>query len=436
MPSPLLPNRRQCLRAAGASLTLPFLASFPGSKTWARQPVAGPGAGQDGPTDAAPRMVCMGVALSMYPGEWNPARTGSDYEAPKLIKPLEHLRKEFTLISNADHPGVTGGHKGTPAFLSGVYKPERIGQAIIVRNQITLDQVAARALGGKTRYASLQLGAADIGPNDSLSWNEKGIPLPAMADPLELYRELFVNEKSPEKAARSLSQGRSVLDLVNADAKRLSSQLSSADKQRLDQYMTSVRGVETDISRQIEWLGTPKPKVARLKDRPTSYHENLDTVLELAALALQTGLTRVISVGLPGNGLPIMAGKQRIGNYHGQSHHGKDASVVAQLVEIETMHSKSLARFLDRLKSIPTTEGNLLDCTQVLFGSGLGNASSHSNRDLPILLAGGGFQHGKHVRLKEKTPLCNLFVSMLQRLGVEQDAFAGSTGNVNEFLGA
>jgi hypothetical protein len=199
--------------------------------------------------------------------------------------------------------------------------------------------------------------------------------------------------------------------------------------------MTSVRDVEIRIARQLEWLATPKPKVAPLTERPTNYHENLDMLLDLTALALQTDSTRVISVALPGKGLPIQVKNRRINDYHGQSHHGKDPGIVRELIEIETLHTQSLAKFLDRLISIPTATGDLLESTQVLFGSGLGNGSSHSNRDLPVLLAGGGWKHGKHIRLREGTPLCNVFVTMLQGMGIEVDSFAGSDGNVNEFIG-
>ncbi len=421
-------SRRRCLAAAGATVALPFLESLSHGKTYAAGPRSLPVA------TSAPRLVCIGVSLSMYPGEWNPQQTGLDYVAPKLIEPLSDLRNEFTLISNADHPGVTGGHKGAPAFLSGVYKPERVGQSIVIRNQITLDQLAAKTLGVNTRFQSLQLGAADVGVSDSLSWDDKGIPMPTMSDPLDIYEQLFVNDANPVQTARSIKMGRSVLDLVNADAKMLHRELSKTDQACLDQYMTSVRDIETGIRRQLEWLKTPKPGVPAITDRATNYHENLDLILELTALALQTDSTRVISVALPGKGLPIEISNTRVTDYHGQSHHGKDPDVIESLVQIERLHTQSLAKFLHRLQSTQTTEGTLLDCTQVLFGSGLGNASSHSNRDLPVLLAGGGFRHQGHIRLREGTPLSNVFVTMLQQMGIETDSFAGSNGTVNEYV--
>ncbi|WP_218933593.1 DUF1552 domain-containing protein [Rubripirellula lacrimiformis] len=440
--NPLPPkiNRRRCLSAAGVTLALPLLESLAHGHAAAQEsppgsvssPNSDPSPGRT--ASAAKRLVCMGVSLSMYPGEWNPVDEGSDYVAPKLIEPLADLRRDFTLISNADHPGVTGGHKGTAAFLSGVYQPERIGQSIVIRNQITLDQVVARAIGDQTRFQSLQFAAAGVSAGDSLSWNDKGVPLPCISDPMAIYEQLFVDDPNPQQTARMMKSGRSVLDLIHADAKLLAKDLSKSDRQRMDQYMTSVRDVESGISRRLQWLSTPKPGVPAISDRVTNFHENLDLILELTAIALQTDSSRVISIAIPGKGLPIEVGNRRINDYHGQSHHGKDPAVIEQLVQIERMHTVSLAKFLTRLKQTPTAEGNLLDCTQVLFGSGLGNGSSHSNRDLPVLLAGGGLQHGKHVRLREGTPLCNVFVTMLQRLGIETDSFAGSNGNVNEFV--
>ncbi len=428
-------NRRSYLAAAGATIALPFLDSLPvhasGVFTTAAEksktkPDAAVGDHQ--------RLVCMGVSLGMYPQEWNPKETGSKYTAPKLIKPLEGLRNDFTLISNADHPGVKGGHKGTPAFLSGVYKPERIGQSIVIRNQITFDQLAAKHLGQDTRFQSLQLTIGDVSAVDSLSWNDKGIPLQPANDPKEIFRRLFVKEKNPKARERDMKLGRSVLDLVQADAKALQRELGVDDRDRMDQYLTSVRDVEKRIERQIQWLNKPKPGAPSIARQVTSYHANLDMMLELTAIALQTDSTRVVSVALPGGGPPIETGNIRSSNYHGQSHHGKDPKIVAELIQIEQMHTRSLAKFLNRLKSIPAGSGTLLDKTQVLFGSGLGNGSSHSNRDLPVLIAGGGYRHGQHIKLNQGTPLCNLFVTMLQKMNVEVDSFAGSTGTVNEFL--
>ena len=408
-------------------VALPWLESLPLRASSA----AGPGVASDAEGAGRKRLVCMGVALSMYPGEWRPRQTGRGYELPRLLEPLAALRGDFTLVSGVDHPGVTGGHKGTPAFLSGVYQPERVGQATIIHNQVTLDQFAAPHLGRATRFESLQLGAALDGAGGALSWDAKGVPLQPDADSERVFRKLFVNEADPAGARRAIRSGQSVLDLVRDEARELERAIAPDDRRRLDEYLSAVRDVEVRIERQRQWLDTPKPGVPPLTARPTSYHENLDLLLELSALALQTDSTRVISVDLPGSGLPIVSGNFRVSNYHGQSHHGMDPKVIEELVAIERLHTRSLAKFLRRLKDTPSGGRSLLDETQVLFGSGLGNGSSHSNRDLPVLLAGGGLRHGGHLALPPGTPLCNVFVTMLQRLGLDAPRFAGSTGNVN-----
>ncbi len=430
IPKPEL-SRRSYLRAAGACIALPFMPSLGSGRAW-----SAPVAERELPTpSSAPRMVCVGVALGMYGNEWIPKNVGPKFKAPQLIQPLEKLREDFTIFSNVDHPNVTGGHKGMPAFLSGVYQPEQVGQSIVIRNEVTVDQFAAEKIGDANRYSSIQLSATKPNATDLLSWSNKGVALRSQHDPLEVFKQLFVNDRNPRRAAKAMTNGRSVLDLVNEDAKSLTRDLSRNDRQVLDQYMSSVRDVEKGIARQLEWLATPKPRVPKVKERPTTYHQNLDLLYDLLALALQTDSTRIASLMLPGGGIAIDVDGKRIGNYHGQSHHGKDPAVIKQLVAIERLHTASLARFLTRLKETPTDQGNLLDCTQVLFGSGLGNGSSHSNRDLPILLAGGGHKHKGHIRGKDGTRLTNLFVSMLRKMDINVDSFADSNGDFSQWLG-
>jgi len=419
-------SRRRFLRGAGAAIALPFLESMPFSVL---------SAASAAPVGAR-RLVCMGVALGMHPGSWIPRKVGPNYELPRLLKPVEAYRNDFSIISGTDHPGVSGGHKGAPAFLSGVYKPERVGQSIIIRNSITFDQMVANAIGGFTRFESLQFSASPNSSNDSqLSWDEKGVSLQPEGRPERIFKQLFVNSKNPGEKRKALNQSSSVLDLVMEDAKALQRVVSNQDVSRLDDYLGAIRDVEKRIQKQREWANKPKPEVKSIGLRSTTYHQNLDLILELTALALQTDSCRVFSVDLPGGGLPIVTGNIRTSNYHGKSHHGKDPDVVEKLVRIEIQHMKSVAKFFERLKSTPEGDGNLLDHTSILFGSGLGNGSSHSNRNLPVMIAGGGMRHGKHTALTKETPLCNLFVSMMQRSGLEMERFSDSTGNLNELFG-
>jgi hypothetical protein len=416
-------NRRQFLRGAGGLFALPFLPSLSSTAAAAAKVLAEP----------RKRLVCVGTFLGMYPGEWHP-EAGST-RVPKLLEPLMDHRDDFTVVSGVDH-GINGGHKGTPSFLSGVYQPEYIGESIMVRNQITLDQVAAKHLSVNSRFHSLQLGASEGKPSQTVSWDENGVPLLPEADPIKAFQRLFVDDLNPAAADRAMGFKRSVLDLVADDAKALQREIASEDREKVDAYFSSIRDVEKRIERQQQWINTPKPGVPPLLERPTTFHDNLDIMFELTALALQHDSTRVASIELPAGGLPITVGGEQLSGYHGQSHHGKDPEVVNELVRIEQMHTRSLSKFITRLKGLDDGGASLFDRTQILFGSGLGNGSSHSNKNLPVLLAGGGLNHTGEDLIFEPgaMPLSNVFVTMLQGLGIEQDRFAASTGNINNEL--
>jgi hypothetical protein len=414
-------NRRQFLRSAGGLIALPFLNSLP--LPVCAKPIV----------EARKRLVTIGTFLGMYPGEWHPTRDSK--RIPRLLEPLMPHRQNFTVVSGVDH-GINGGHKGTPSFLSGVYQPEYIGESIMVKNQITLDQLAAKHLSRNSRYHSLQLGASEGKPSQTLSWDENGVPLLPEADPINVFQRLFVNDLNPQAASKAMAFKRSVLDMVAQDAKSLQKEIGYEDREKVDAYFSSIRDVEKRIERQQQWVNTSKPGIPPLLERPTSFHENLDLMLELSALALQHDSTRVISVELPAGGLPIILDGNQMSGYHGQSHHGKDPEVVDELVRIEQMHTRSISKFLSLLEGIQDDEGNLLDHTQVLFGSGLGNGSSHSNKNLPVMVAGGSLNHGNDLIFEEGTkPLSNVYVTMLQALGIEADTFAESTGNINNELG-
>lgn len=421
MSSPLSPAfaRRTFLKGIGATIALPFLESVPLAA--AARPLIG---------TSAKRLLCFGVTLGMHPESWVPSGTGNDFKLSPLLSPLADLRDQISVVSNIDHPSVSGGHKGAPAFLSGTYLPERIGESIVINNSITLDQKVAPILSRDCRFESLQL-SATTKPGDAFSWNQKGIPMHGDGSPESVFKKLFVNDADPAATERRIQVGQSVLDAVLEDSALLARQVSRADQDRLDQYMTSIRDVEMQIERQRAWVSKEKPSVKRMALTAPTYHANLQLMMELAALAVQTDSTRTLSFSLPGGGLPIDVDGIRVNDYHGQSHHGKDPKVVAELVAIELAHMKVFGKFLQRLRDTSDGDSNLLETSQILFGSGLGNGSSHSNRNLPILLAGGGLRHGQHIACPEGTPLTNLFVTMMQRLGIDEDSFAGSTGNLN-----
>ncbi|MDG2167805.1 MAG: DUF1552 domain-containing protein [Opitutales bacterium] len=414
-------NRRQFLRNAGGLMALPFLNSLP-------LPLAAAKA----IPEARKRLVTVGTFLGMYPGEWHPTK-GSD-RVPQLLEPMMKHREDFTVVSGVDH-GIQGGHKGTPSFLSGVYQPEYIGESVMVRNTITLDQLAAKHLSKDSRFHSLQLGASEGKPTQTLSWDQNGVPLLPEADPTKVFQRLFVNDLNPEEASKAMDLKRSVLDIVAQDAKSLQKEIGYEDREKVDSYFTSIRDVEKRIKRQQQWVNTPKLGIPPLTERPTTFHDNLTLMFELAALALQHDSTRVVSFELPAGGLPIILDGEQLSGYHGQSHHGKDPKVLEELIKIEQMHMTCVANFIDRLKGIDDGGASLFDRTQILFGSGLGNGSSHSNKNLPIMVAGGDLKHGRDLIYDEGSmPLCNLYVTMLQQMGIEINSFANSSGNLNHEL--
>lgn len=423
-------NRRHFLRGAGASLALPSLECMG----------AEGGSGSSAPPQ---RFLAIHVALGMLPNAFFPKETGRDYSAPELLKTLEPLRDDFTVFSGLDHPEVTGGHRGIVTFLTG---SDIYGQpGYDFKNTVSLDQVYARHVGSETRFSSLQLATSGNRSASSwdVSWSSEGIALQPMSRPRDVFQKLFGEEKvtGADEREREFRRRTSLLDRVLDQANTLNNNLGAADREKLDEYLTSVREVEQRIEKAESWAHQPKPKVDFQEPKFNSnsdpdMFENMEIMYQLIALAFQTDSTRSIVLQIPANNTVFSRFEGVSGGYHALSHHGKEESKIEQLLRIEREHSRQLATFLTRMKEIPEGGGSLLDNTSVLFGSGLGNASSHSNRNLPVLLAGGGYRkHGNHLAYTGagKRPLSNLFVSMMQQWGMETDSFSGTTGTLTDF---
>jgi hypothetical protein len=406
-------SRRNFLRAAGACLALPALA---------RAAEARP----------SQRLLAIHVPLGMMPQYFFPksGETSSPY-----LDLLANHRSRFTTFAGVSHPDVDGNHHAGQCFLSGAPHP---GQPTF-RNSISLDQFAAEKLGIDTRFASLELSVRQ-GEHyaDSIAVSRSGVILPAETSAEKLYAKLFVAGTEEEKAAtmRRIEAGGSVLDLILDKAKRLERSSVAADRQRLDQYFQSVRELEVRLQRNIQWEHRPKPVVDYPQPKDIADANQViaksKLMFDLIRLALQTDSTRVVTLTLSTfSVVPHVAGVKN--ETHGLTHHGNEPEKIAELRKIEEAQITTFGELLTLLSDTQETGGSLLDHTQVLYGSCLGNANSHSNQNLPLILAGGGFKHSGHLVFDQaqNTPFSNLFVTMLQRLGIETDRFASSTGTIS-----
>jgi hypothetical protein len=359
-----------------------------------------------------------------------PEEAGSDYPLTPYLKPLEDLRRDFTIISGTSHPEVDGGHAASKSWLTGAPHPG----AANFRNSISIDQLAAREIGLETRFAYLNLGGG------GLSVSANGVQVPSNAYPARLFEDLFLEGRPDEKSRQiqRLREGRSVLDTVLAGARRMHSRVSPQDRHKLEEYLASVREAEQQLQKAEQWRHKPKPKVD--VEPPKDIRDGNEIInrarqfYDLMYLAILTDSSRLMtySVG-DSNAVATLPGVSM--NYHDLSHHGQEPEKLKQLGIIESEHVKAFGDFLRRLKEAKEGESNLLDRTMVLMGSHM-HSGGHDNRNLPIVLAGGGFQHGRHLAFDRdnNVPLANLYVTMLQRLGLKVDRFASSTGTMSEIV--
>ncbi|MEP7361883.1 MAG: DUF1552 domain-containing protein [Acidobacteriota bacterium] len=420
--------RRTFLRGAGVTLALPLLECM--TPTFLRA-AGGP--------QSPHRMLIIANNIGVLPKYFFPEAPGRGYELSPYLSALADFREEFTVFSGLSHPGVTGGHSTDNCFLTAARGAFKSG----FRNSISLDQYAAEKLGQVTRFPTLNLGVNIDKGNRSLSWTRDGVLLPAEDSAPKLYERMFVqgDEESVARQLHKLESRGSILDTLLDETKRFSGNLASEDKARLDQYVTSVREVEERLQTARAWEMTPKPAAPRpappdIQDKKL-FFEKFDLMLATAQLAFESDSTRIVTLMADAFVTPVLKLNEQATStesYHGLSHHGQAEAKVAQLQEIDRHQMLLLKRLLQNLTATKEKGQRLLDQTMVLYGSNMGDANIHDNSNLPILLAGGGFRHGQHVVFKHdnNAPLCNLFVTMLQRLGVESDAFASSTGNVTE----
>jgi len=411
-------DRRHFLQAAGISLALPCLDAFSARGAAANE-------------EPRRRMICICTPLGLYAPHFFPEKDGKDYALTPYLEQLKEYRDDFTVISGLAHPGMSSGfaHQATASFLTGIPGAGRPG----FRNAISVDQLAAEKIGERTRFPSLTLSGEGLG----LSWTRTGAIVPADNSPAKVFARLFLEGRADEVRGqvRRLEDGRGILDDVRGQADSLRAGLGVGDRDKLDEYLTSVRELERRLVVDEAWCKRPKPKVDVTPPQDIPNAADLigrtRLLFDLTHLALQTDSTRLVTIMLAGSTYaPPIAGVSL--GHHDLSHHGKDPAKLEQLkiVELETL--KTLRDLLAKLKTTKEEGDSLLDRTTVFLGSNIGDASSHSVKNLPVLLAGGGFRHGRHLAFDPSNPppLCNLYVSMLQRLGMQIDKFGTSTGTL------
>ncbi|MDP6903632.1 MAG: DUF1552 domain-containing protein [Verrucomicrobiota bacterium] len=367
------------------------------------------------------RLVCVGNHLGFYPGNFFPKDAGKDYTPTSTLKPLEEHRDALTVFSNLDHE-LNGGHKAVQGFLTSIKKEEAAG---FPAKNISLDQIAAEHVGSSTRFPSINAG---IQQGTDMCWTRAGVHVPPVNNPATLFRGLFVNSPDSEREVERtrLKNRGSVLDALRDSANALNRTLNVADRDKLDQYLTSVRDVERRLQMSKEWLDRPKPKspIEEVQDEERQHIDEVAVFYDLMALALQTDSTRVATFE---TGLGFRTAELNLGSYHGLSHHGKSEGRIEQLQVVESFLTTKLSDFISRLK-----EAKILDDTMIVFGSGMSDGSSHSNRNLPVLLAGGGLKHQGHLvcpaQQHKRVPLSNLWLSVLEWFGSESERFGRSTG--------
>lgn len=407
-------TRRRLLRSAGVAFALPLFGASPATPPR--------------------RIFAICNNLGLLGDSFFPKTPGRDYELTPYLSHLKPYRDDLTVFSGVSLPDVDGSHNSEVCFLTGAPHPSNGG----FRNTISLDQYLAEHVGVETRFPSLTLGVNVVKSKASLSWTGSGVMIPCEDSAAMIYRRLFLQGSAAEieRQIERLRLGQSIMDSVATEAKSLSGGLAARDRERLDQYMTGVRELERRLVLAQAWEKRPKPQTEAKEPidpaDPRAYMAKVRLMYDIARLAFETDSTRLITLFLDSANSPAIdvEGIAITDGYHNLSHHGRNESKLKQLAAIDHWHMRLLADLIGDLKKRSDHGGSLLDHTMVLYGSNFGDANKHTTNDMPVVFAGGGFKHGQHLAFPgdRNYPLSNLFVSMIQRMGIEADRFASGNG--------
>ena len=420
-------NRRHLLRGTGALIALPALESI-GFRRFAS-------AAQKKPTAPSKRCVFLGIGFGVTKETWFPDinQTGSDYQLSEGLAPLARHKSDLTVVQGCSNQFANEAHWGSTFWLTGANRYSVPGQNMA--NSISADQVVAQQLGRSTRFASMQLNGSDLqghGPGLSLAWDQRGKPVAGHDDPVQVFHKLFSADDMPlEQRQAAIAENRSVLDAVLSDAKRVQRGLSKTDTDKLGEYFQGIRDIETRLGKDEAWLDVPKAKAPL--DEPAlglKGKAEIEIMQDLIVAALQTDSTRSLTYRMPGQSL--LQSLDLKPSSHNVSHYSPGDRMEASKIRDKT-HSELLARLIDKLKATQEADGSsLFDHTAVAFGSNI--SSIHYLTNCPTILTGGGanLKLGQHLVLPKDTPLCNVWLTMLQGIGINTERHGDSTGVVKE----
>ncbi len=436
-------SRRTLLRGVGVSLTLPWLEAMGPITAWANA---------DGSKNTAPnRMAFLYVPNGKNMADWTPSSEGSAFQLTPILQPLANVKDKLLVLSGltADkarpHGDGGGDHaRALSAFLTGAQPRKTDGSNICTG--VSVDQVAASRIADKVKLPSLEIGTeagAMAGNCDSgyscvysstMSWRSSSQPLPKEVNPKLVFDRMFTITPDANRAKRE-ARNKSILDYVRDDSKTISTQLGKSDTRKLDEYFAAIRDIELRIERAEKLPPTKVPDYPAPKGVPAVYQEHIRLMCDLMVLAFQADVTRIITFVLANEGsnkpYPFIQVSE---GHHDLSHHGNDLTKKTKIKQINTFHITQLAYLLEKLKAIKEGDGNLLDHSMIVYGSGNSDGNAHNHDDLPILLAGSGcgtINSGRHIRYPKETPLNNLWVSMLNRMDVNVDRLGDSTGTLS-----
>jgi hypothetical protein len=437
-------SRRSVLKGAGTLMSLPLLDAMLTSNGLAAEATA-----------AAPiRTAYLFTPNGVIMPSWTPEKDGTDYELSETLKPLEPFKSEINVLSGLaqDNGRAKGDGPGDHArsassFLTGAHPVKTAGADI--RVGVSADQVAAEAIGSQTRLPSLEIGierGRSSGNCDSgyscayssaISWKTEHTPMAKEIVPQLVFDRLFGTEQgTPEERARRAKYRRSILDLVADDAGRLSKTLGQTDRRKLDEYFTSVREIETRIEQAQKSAELEKPDFEIPEGIPSDLTQHIRLMYDLLVMAFRTDSTRIATFMLANEGSNQRYSPVGVKQGHHQlSHHRDKEDMVADLRKIDHYLIEQFAYFLQKMSDTKEGEGTLLDNSMIVYGSGLGDGNRHRHDDLPIVLAGRGggtIQPGRHIRYEQETPLNNLFLAMLHRVGANVENFGDSSGVLKE----